>query len=99
MMHAQPVLDIHRRCGKSIVRGRGCNDDEIEVIRCHPGIGESRTRRLLAKRSRGFTFAGDIALTDAGALDDPIVAGIDNLLHLGIGHDALGERRPKAANN
>ena len=35
--------------------------------------------------------AGDPALADAGALDDPLVAGVDALLEVGVGEPLLGE--------
>ena len=35
---------------------------------------------------------GDAAFADAGALDDPLVAGVDALLEVGVGEPLLGER-------
>ena len=34
---------------------------------------------------------GDVALLDAGALDDPFVAGVDDAGEIVIGHHALGQ--------
>ncbi|ENN85877.1 hypothetical protein RHSP_17726 [Rhizobium freirei PRF 81] len=99
VMHAEPVLNIDRGCRKGVVRRRRRDDDQIEIVGRHPGIGKSSPCRLFAQRGRGLAFAGYITLTDTGALDNPVIAGVDNLFHLGIGHDALGERRPKSANN
>ncbi|MOA02083.1 hypothetical protein D3C78_1215190 [compost metagenome] len=71
--HAKTVLDVHRRCRKSVIRGRGGQNDEVDIIRCQAGIVERGTRSSFAEGRGGFTFAGDIALLDARALHDPFV--------------------------
>ena len=47
----------------------------------------------IARRRGRLAGAGDAALADAGALDDPLVAGVDALLEVGVGEPLLGERR------
>src|SRR5690348_788035 len=42
--------------------------------------------------ARGFAVGGDAAFTDAGARADPLVAGIDDLLEVGVGADAFRQR-------
>ena len=52
------------------------------------------------QREIGRRLAGsrDVALADAGALDDPFVAGVDALGQFGIGEDGLGQIRAAADN-
>src|SRR5690606_33574806 len=37
----------------------------------------------------GLAFGGDVALADAGARGDPLVAGIDDLCQVVVGHDSF----------
>src|SRR5262245_41084485 len=53
-----------------------------------------RQRRLggvQAHRGGGLAVGGDAALVDAGALDDPLVGGVDGLRELLIGEHAAGQ--------
>ena len=46
-----------------------------------------------------LVVVGDVALADARALDDPLVARVDDLRQVGVGHDALGQMRADAADD
>ena len=48
-------------------------------------------RRVDGELGRGLARRRDVALADAGALDDPLVGGVDHLGQLGIGEDVLGQ--------
>lgn len=66
-------------------RDRGA-DDQVDLLGLHAGIlhgGQGGTRGHLAGHHLGTR---DAALLDAGARLDPLVAGIDQLLKIGIGH-------------
>ena len=45
-----------------------------------------------AEAGRRLVVGGDTALTDAGALDDPLVVGLDHALEVGVGQDAFDGR-------
>ena len=96
---AEAVLDLHRRRRKGAVGRRRRADDEIDV----DGIDAGAHQRLLgggdAEVGRELVVAGDVALTDAGALDDPFVGGVDDLREVGVGHDALGQMGADAADD
>ena len=69
----------------------------------------SRSRGLEAARSksllRGFyrqiagrhAFVDDVALADSGAFDNPLIAGFDHLLEIGVGQKAGRDVSPQSA--
>ena len=75
---AEPVLDLHRRGRERAVGRRRGADDEIDV----DGIDAGAHQRLLgggdAEIGGQLVVAGDVALANAGALDDPFVARVDD---------------------
>ena len=83
---------------RAIGRRRGA-DDEIDV----DGIDAGAHQRLLgggnAEVGGQLVVAGDVPLANAGALDDPFVAGVDDLRQIGIGHHALGKMGADAADH
>ena len=96
---AEALLNPHGSRGERAVgRCRGA-DDEIDV----DGIDAGAHQRLLgggdAEIGRQFVVAGDVPLTDASALDDPLVAGVDDLRQVVVGHDALGQMGADAADH
>ena len=99
MVHAEAILDVDRSGGKGVVRRRGRADDEIDVGRRHAGATEGRARGHFAERSRCFALAGNMALADAGPLDDPVIAGFDHTFQITVFHDALGEMSPETTYN
>ena len=88
-VHPQPRLHLGRGRGKRVVRGRGGEDDQIEVAALHAGGGQ----RLFggAQRQVGGQFAdgGDPAFADPGALADPFVRGVEAGGQFVIGDDSL----------
>ena len=68
------------------VRRGGAEHDQVE-------LGRLRRRRLPARATRGvvgqvaggLAFGGDVALADAGARGDPLVAGVDELREVVVG--------------
>ncbi len=95
MMHAETVLDIDGGRGERVVRRRRRTDDQVDV-----GRGQAcAIQRLLGRRSaqRGgrLSLTGDVALLDAGALDDPLVRGFDQAFEIAIGHHRFGSDAPK----
>ena len=88
MRHAQFVLDDGGTGGKGLVRRRGGDDDEVDISGGQPGTVESATGGGSAEIGGEFTLGGDMALADAGAFDNPFVAGIDCRGEFGIGEHA-----------
>ena len=62
-----------------------------------PGLRERLDRRLLRQVRRGHAGIDDVALADAGALQDPLVVGVDHALEIVVGQQPRrhvgGERR------
>jgi hypothetical protein len=56
---------------------------------------QAAARGHLAQRGGGLVLAGDVALADAGALDNPFVTGFDDALQVTVFHYALGQLRPE----
>ena len=99
--HAERGLDLRGGGGKRVIRRRGRDDHEVDV-------GGRRMRR--GQRARGgrgperrgrLAVGGDMALLDAGALDDPLVGRVDQLGEFVVGDDAFRQsrrRRPARPN-
>ena len=69
-------LDGHRGGGKSLIGGRSSQDNEIDVVRCKPCVGQ---RRLGGNHAHGrgqLTFGDDVALTDPSSPGNPLVDAI-----------------------
>src|SRR5207244_40855 len=78
-------------------RGRR-DDDEVDIDRRSSRGRERGTARMGREIAREFVIRGDVALADAGALDDPLVAGVDDRLELAIGDEALRQVTARAGN-
>jgi hypothetical protein len=87
--HAE--LSLHSRRGgrKRLVRRGRRQDDEVEIGRLHPGMGQRPLRGLERQLRRHLAIGRDMALLDAGALLDPLVGGIHLLGKIGVGNHAL----------
>ena len=53
-----------------------------------PAVSIALQRRLAREIRRRDAGIDDVALADAGALHDPLVAGVDHLLEVGVGQHA-----------
>ena len=70
-----------------------------------PAFAIALQRRLLAEIRGRDARIDDVALADAGALQNPLVGGVDHLLEIGVGQHARrhvgrqrrDRRRPSAA--
>jgi hypothetical protein len=100
MAHAETVLDADGRRRKRIVGRRGRADDHVDVIRRQAGIVECRTRGLAAPSEDVVSSSpAMITLANTGALDDPLIGGVDDMFHVGIGHNALRKCGSEPANH
>ena len=87
---AEAVADQGRGRGEEVVRGGGGHDDDVDVLRGHPGAREhvaAGRRGQVAGRLLGRRQA---PLADAGARDDPLVGGVHQALEVGVRHHPLG---------
>ena len=78
---------VGRRCGKN---------NEIDRTRLDAGRGNRLARRFGCEAGGRLIVAGDVAVTNAGALDNPLVAGIDGLGQFIVGDGSLGQVRARA---
>ena len=86
---AEPVLHRHRRGGKGVVRRRGRHHDQVDGLRIDAGIGDGGARSGNSQMRGELAGCSDVALTDAGALHDPFVGGVDHPRKIVIAEDAL----------
>ncbi len=96
---AQRSLDRHSGCRKGLVGRRGGQDDEIDVLRVDLRCLQRPLRCGDGKVGSQFAVGGDVALPDAGALDDPVIARVDEFGEFRVGEDLLGEIGAASAND
>src|SRR5690606_30713098 len=89
--HAQPLLQQAGRGREDQVRRGGADDDQVEFVGTAAGSFERAYRRVVREVHRGLAFGGDVALTDAGARGDPLVAGVDDLRQVVVGQHLAGK--------
>lgn len=87
LMRAKLVLHLGRSRGKGVVRRAGGDDDEIKVAGYEPGTVQRLLRRMPREVRCLFSLGNDMTLRDAGALANPLVAGVDKSRQLLIRHD------------
>ena len=76
-LHAELRLQQAGGAGKDEVRRRGRDDDEVDVLGLQAGGVERAAAGLEREVARSLRLLGDVALRDAGALADPLVAGVE----------------------
>ena len=91
-------LRLHQARGarEQHVRRHRADDDHVDVVGRQAGALDRfarRHRRQIARRHAGID---DVALADAGALQDPFVGGLDHLLEVGIGEQLRRHVRGQA---
>ena len=82
---ADLVLYQARRTREEHVRRHRADHDDLDVVGRESGSLNRLDRRFLAEIGRCDTGIDDVALADAGALKDPLVARIDHLFEVGVG--------------
>src|SRR6185369_2405285 len=84
LLRADLVLQQARRARKHHVGRRRADDEEIDVRGGETRLRDRLERGLLREVGRGNAWIDDVALADAGALLDPLVAGLDHLLEVAV---------------
>src|ERR1051326_7679960 len=74
---AELCLQQARRAGEHIVRRRGGDDAQIQILGGAAGGGERVARSMECEIARGLRSLGVVALHDAGTLADPRVARLE----------------------
>ena len=82
-LHADPVLHARRSARDDAVRSGGGQHQVVDLGGGATGLGQ-RGLRGLDGQTRGG--AADVALADARALDDPLVARVERDRHVVVGH-------------
>ncbi len=90
LLRPELLLHVDGARGHGRVAADRADDDHVEV-------GDVEPRRLERTAARGgghvavhLVIGGDVAPADAGALGDPRVGGVDDLLELAVGDHPLG---------
>ena len=78
-------LQHARGARKDRVRRRGADDDEAELVGGDAGLAHRPFGGDLGEVRGADAGLGDVALADAGALQDPLVGGVDQLLEVRVG--------------
>jgi hypothetical protein len=84
LVESRAVMDaelaLHRDRGRreGVVRRRGRQHDEIDRLRIDARILERGARGAERKMRGQLALGRDMARTDAGALHDPVVGGLDH---------------------
>src|SRR5207244_12543413 len=86
---AEPVLDDVAGAREEHVRGGGPHDDEVDVLGHEVGALERLVGGPDGEIGRGLALVDDPPLADAAALNDPLVAGLDHPLEIGVAQHAL----------
>src|SRR5690606_27539496 len=87
----QPFLQQAGRGREHQVRRGGADDDQVELVGTGAGRLERTRGRVVREVHGGFAFGGDMALTDAGARGDPLVAGVDDPGQVVVGQHLAGK--------
>ena len=89
--HAEPGLHLGRGGGKGVVRRRRRQHQKIERLGPHAGRFQRRLAGLASEVGGQLVIGGDMALPDAGAGLDPLVAGVDACAEFVVAEHALRE--------
>ncbi len=88
MVRAELLLHQAGGRGEGHVRTHGRDDDDFDFLGRDASIGQAATRCFDREVTGGGTLGRDMAFADAGALDNPLVRGVDHLFEVSVGQDA-----------
>ncbi len=90
---ADLFLDEAGGAWKEHVRRHGADDNEADVVRREPGLGDRLDGGFGPEIRSRDAVLDDVALADAGPLQDPVVARVDHLLQIGVGEQPRRHER------
>jgi len=95
-----PQLGLHDAGGAGEHQvGRGGGDQQqVDLVDRQARRIERGARRCRGKVAGELAFGGDMAFTDAGTFDDPLIVGVDQLFKIGVGENALRQIAAGAKN-
>ena len=74
--------------GKIVSGVVGADDDQLDLIGPQAGLRNRLARGLGGEVGGRDAGVDDVPLADAGALQDPLVGGLDHPLEIGVGQQA-----------
>jgi len=86
----QLALDDSGRGGEGHVGGGRGDDDQVDVGGRPAGGGQGLLGGLDGQIRHGLVVRRPVSATNAGALPDPVVGGVDDARQVLIGDDVLG---------
>src|SRR5439155_7182071 len=89
---AEPVADERAGMGDGLLGRGGGDDQKVDRVGGQACVLDRRGAGFDRERRGRFARSGDPSLTDAGALDDPHVRGVDSRLEVGVGEALLRNR-------
>jgi len=95
---ADLVLDEACGAREHHVRSGGADDDEVDIGRGEAGAANGLARRFGGQVRRGHARVHDVALTDAGSLQNPLVGCIDQAFEVGVRQQLRRHIRRQAGN-
>ena len=90
-VHIEALLQQAGGAGKDTVRGRGRDDNEIDLARCLAGSLHRLGRRNFCQVTGRFITGGNMPLVDSGPVTNPFVRGIHDLFQIMVGQGLLGQ--------
>jgi hypothetical protein len=93
LAEAELLLQVDAAAGEGVLWGEGGEDDEVEVVGLELGLGEGGPGGLEGEVGGADAGVGEAAGLDAGALDDPVVGGLDAVVvdEVVVGDDPRGD--------
>ena len=81
---SEAVADERAGVGDGLLGSRGGDDEEVDRVGREPRALDRVRAGFDRERRGGLTFGGDAPFADPGALDDPLIAGVDARLEVGV---------------
>src|SRR6266852_3431711 len=85
IFRAELILNETSGRGKEHVGRNRSHNDRVEIGRFDAALGERFLRRLDRKIAGRNALIHEMTLTDANALHDPLVVGLDHFFEVGVG--------------
>src|SRR5687767_9410330 len=98
-MDAELVLNRDGGRREGMIRRRCADDDQIDFLRVDPRILERPARGDRGQVGGELALRGNMAFADAGALDDPLVGGVDHRRQIAIRQHLLRKITPNPTNH
>ena len=95
---ADLVGDLAGGGRERLVTGDRAADHQIQLVRRHAGVVQGLLSSLGGDVTAELVVGADPALADPGALHDPLVAGVNQLGEIVVGHAPIGHVLAQTSN-